>query len=181
MAMKYKYAKPFSFDGNTNKYIYLFSYGSNMLSSRLEDRIEIYKIIGIGFIESYQFMFHKISKDGSGKADSYFTGNNSDSVWGVVSKININDKETLDRIEGVGMGYSLKKADVNLNGRIIKCDIYVTDHVYIKDYLKPYDWYKNYVVKGAIENNLPKEYIEMIKAIPSIDDKNINRKNKNTI
>ena len=39
----------------------------------------------------------------------------------------------------------------------------------------PYSWYKNHVLIGAIESSLPKEYIDRIRSVESLDDLDKNR------
>ncbi len=45
--------------------------------------------------------------------------------------------------------------------------------------LRPYDWYKAFVVQGATENALPAAYIELIRAVPSQTDPNTARRARN--
>ena len=42
--------------------------------------------------------------------------------------------------------------------------------------LKPLCWYKEHVLRGAMENNLPEDYIRMIEAIEHIDDVDTERR-----
>lgn len=158
----------------------IFSYGSNMLSARIKNRIKSFKFYGIGFIEGYSLRFHKVSKDKSGKANAYFTGKKEDLIWGVIGEIDEKDKTILDKFEGLGKGYDKKVTEISLDEKSkIDANIYIADKKFIKNDLMPYDWYREYVLKGAIENSLPKEYIENIKGIKSRTDKNIERREKN--
>jgi hypothetical protein len=36
--------------------------------------------------------------------------------------------------------------------------------------MKPFHWYKEHVVRGAKEHNLPAEYIKTIEAVESVPD-----------
>jgi hypothetical protein len=47
------------------------------------------------------------------------------------------------------------------------------------DSLKPYHWYKDFVVSGARENNLPRDYIKLLEREESIDDSDKSRVDKN--
>jgi gamma-glutamylcyclotransferase len=85
----------------------IFAYGSNMYSRRLMNRVKSAKFVAKGFLKQHKIAFHKISKDGSGKADCYFTGDNKDIIWGVVFEIADNEKPVLDKYEGLGNGYSV--------------------------------------------------------------------------
>jgi gamma-glutamylcyclotransferase (GGCT)/AIG2-like uncharacterized protein YtfP len=107
--------------------------------------------------------------DGSGKCDAYETHDPSHSVIGVVFEIDEHDKANLDRIEGFGSGYEQKKVALTASTgeTIVALTYYATT---IDPELRPYIWYKHHVLTGAIENGLPEEYIEKIRAIESIED-----------
>jgi len=165
---------------NNMPVITMFSYGSNMLTARIKNRIESYSKIGIGFIKEHSLKFHKRSKDSSGKANAYYTGKKEDLVWGVIGKINKQDKESLDRIEGLGKGYNQKIVKVHLiDGSVINANVYCADENFIDSNLKPFNWYKEFVLKGVIENKLPENYISGINKMESIIDTNKERKEKN--
>lgn len=158
----------------------IFSYGSNMLSVRIKNRIQSFEYCGIGFIEGYSLKFHKASKDKSGKANAYFTGKKEDFIWGVIGEIDEKDKTILDKFEGLGKGYNEKVIEISLDEKSkIEANIYIADKECINNDLMPYDWYREYVLKGAIENSLPIEYIEKIKGIKSRVDENSERREKN--
>ena len=72
-----------------------FSYGSNMFTRRLKDRCPSAEAIGTGFLKGHLLTFHKVSIDGSGKCDMESTGNLSDRVYGVIFRINVEEKATL--------------------------------------------------------------------------------------
>jgi hypothetical protein len=57
-------------------------------------------------------MFHKLSKDGSGKCDIYETNDQNDKVYGVLYRIDKRDELTLDGFEGFNYGYDKKIIDV---------------------------------------------------------------------
>jgi hypothetical protein len=45
--------------------------------------------------------------------------------------------------------------------------------------MKPYHWYKEFVVRGAEEHGLPAGYIVGIRAVESQEDRYEGRRNKN--
>lgn len=158
----------------------IFSYGSNMLSARIKNRVKSFKYFGIGFIEGYTLKFHKSSKDKSGKANAFFTGRKEDCIWGVIGEIDKNDKPILDKFEGLGKGYNEKIININLSEKSkIEAITYIADKEFIDEELFPYDWYKEFVFKGAIENSLPAIYIASIKLIKSRKDENTERSDRN--
>jgi len=77
-----------------------------MLTARLRKRVPSATTIGIGQLEGYVLRWDKRSwRDGSGKCDAEFTGQQSDAVWGVVFEFAPEDKQALDQAEGLGNGY----------------------------------------------------------------------------
>ena len=155
--------------------MYYFAYGSNMSRKRLQDRINANNI-GNGKLVKHQLRFHKISRDGTGKCNIFLTNCIEDHVLGVIYEIDDKDIEVLDRIEGKGYGYASKVVDIEFNGVIIGATSYVATN--IDESLEPFDWYREHVLRGAIENGLDSEYIEMIKSVSYIEDTDSSRKNK---
>ncbi len=150
-----------------------------MLSSRIKNRIDSYKGVGIGYIENYSLRFHKKSKDTSGKADAFLTGNTEDKIWGVIGEIDEESKKTLDKIEDLSKGYNLKNITITTDKGIENAIIYVADENYIDSKLIPFDWYKEFVLRGSIENSLPGDYINSIKEIPCKKDTDSKRREEN--
>ena len=148
-----------------------YAYGSNMLLARLSKRVPSAKALSIGTLVGHKLMWHKVSSDGSGKCDAYQTNNENDILYGVIFKMDENDKPSLDRAEGLGYGYEQKMVSVHSenDGKEIEAITYYATN--IKDGLQPYHWYKNFVLEGAIENALPEEYVEIIRNVESMNDK----------
>lgn len=147
-----------------------FAYGSNMLLARIRGRVPSARVWSVGKLLSHKLMWHKISADGSGKCDAYETGNDDDILYGVIFEISEQDKPSLDMPEGLGYGYDEKIVPVYSEkdqSTIEAVTYYATN---IQDGLQPYHWYKNFVLEGAIENELPEEHIEHIRRMESKDD-----------
>lgn len=159
--------------------ILVFSYGSNMLFNRIKERCQSLKVLGSGFITGHQLLFNMQSTDGSGKANAFETNNPQDKVWGTVISINKADKKLFDGFEELGSAYNEKLIDVQTKERDLRAWVYVACTDRIKDNLKPYDWYRRFVLEGAIENNLPDSYISHIKSVEFIQDEIQERRNKN--
>lgn len=146
-----------------------FSYGSNMSSPRLLDRVPSAEFVSTGKLIEHQLRFHKQSTDGSGKCDAAHTQNPDHHVWGVIFDISATEKKTLDRIEGLGSGYGEKVVSIILgNGEQIDATTYYA--IQKDSALKPYHWYKEHVLRGARENSLPFDYISIIDSVASIPD-----------
>lgn len=158
----------------------IFSYGSNMHMSRIKKRVPSAKLIAVGYITQHQLRLHKTSKDGSAKADAFFTGNEDDVISGTIIEINEKEKPNLDQAEGLGYGYNEKEIDVFIQeNETIKANIYIADESAINPKLKPYEWYKLYIVEGAKAANLPPTYQEKLNQIEFVKDTDETRRNKN--
>ncbi|OQB75900.1 MAG: hypothetical protein BWX92_02316 [Deltaproteobacteria bacterium ADurb.Bin135] len=161
-------------DDTGNKLLY-FAYGSNMLSKRLRapSRTPSALFLDTGFVEGRKLTFDKLSSDGSGKCDIESTGNPSDKVYGVLYEIIQSEKTALDKAEGLGKGYEEQAVAVITPSGPHKAIAYVGTSK--KPDLKPFHWYKELVVAGAIEHLLPEEYVQNIRAVESKPDTNTER------
>ncbi len=147
-----------------------FAYGSNMSLARLAARIPSVRRLGVGTLRGYRLVFHKAGeRDGSAKCDAFFTGDPTHEVLGVVYEIDPEGMDRLDAIEGAGSGYENRQVDVVLcQNSVVRAGVYCA--TVIDPSLKPYDWYREHVIRGAIENNLPEQYIRGIRAVGTIPD-----------
>lgn len=160
-----------------------FAYGSNMLLTRLRERVPSAKVMSIGILFEHRLQFHKVSHDGSGKCDAFQTDKDYDYIHGVIFDIPKKEKNELDMAEGLGVGYEEKMVDIFVESDktiVTAFTYYATD---IDDNLSPYHWYKDFVLQGAIENRLPEEYIDLIRKTSSLDDPDTKREalNKNIL
>ncbi len=149
--------------GIAKSHFYFFSYGSNLLLERIKARVPSVEIFQVYQLKGFRLKFNKVSKDGSTKANLQKTNDLNDLVWGVIQRIDHTEKPALDNAEGHGSGYELDSFDS-------PTDIYKIHYYIAKEskYLKegnPYDWYLNYVIMGAIENNFPREYIKQLLSV----------------
>jgi hypothetical protein len=158
-------------------YFYFFSYGSNLLFERIKERLPSVEIIQPYHLFGYNLIFNKSSKDGSTKANLQKTDNLSDFVWRVVQRIDITEKSSLDRAEGLGNGYNLNSFKLEIDGQVQDIHFFIaTDRKYLKEG-NPYDWYLDYVVKGAIENNFPIAHIKQLLSIAATVDHSMESRN----
>ena len=154
-----------------------FAYGSNMLTARLRARVPSATAIGVGYIAGHALKWHKKSRDGSGKCDIERTGQNGDVVWGVLFKIATAEKPALDEAEGFGAGYEEQSVEIVVGDSTLPALAYVATS---KDSsLRPYHWYKAFVVAGAKEHGLPVAYVDSLEATASIADPDSKRNAKN--
>ncbi len=155
-----------------------FAYGSNMSERRLraKNRAPSAKVVGTGMLKDYCLTFRKLSKDGSGKCTIEYC--KSGKVYGVLFKINKDEKEKLDAAEGLCKGYTDITVDIEIIGtkypKSYECGKIVCAKTYygtnLKLNLKPYAWYKKHVLVGAKEQNLPQCYIDYLKSFDAVED-----------
>ena len=146
------------------------AYGSNLHPLRLTDRISSAQLITTGLLPKWSLYFHKRSNDESGKCNIVAGG---DGAHFAIFEISAKDKLTLDKIEGVGFGYSeiiLCIPDVG------DCVSYVAEDSHIDNSLRPYDWYKELVLIGARIHGFPEDYLKRIESIRALRDPDPSRR-----
>lgn len=142
-----------------------------MCTGRLSGRVPSATFVCRAKLTGHSFRFHKRSTDGSAKGDAFETGNLSDFVWGVIFDIDETQKTALDEAEGLGRGYTEKGATVlDENGEERPVFLYVADTNSIDATLRPYGWYKRFVVEGARQHGLSAEHVNTIVAMPDAPD-----------
>ena len=85
--------------------------------------------------------------------------------------------DALDRAEGLGKGYLRGEVLVIGAGGSRTALAYIADHTDAA--LLPYDWYKDFVVHGAIEHGLPAAYLRRLQIADCKPDPNTERSSKN--
>lgn len=156
-----------------------FAYGSNMSVTRLSNRITSVDVVGTHILYRHDLRFHKISDtDGSAKCDVFYTGQKSDTVYGLLYRIDEKAKQILDRIEGLGAGYEEKKVQlisVDDQSENEAFTYYATD---IDPSLKPYKWYVTHVLTGARDAGFPKGYLNKLERVKTVQDYDRKREEK---
>jgi gamma-glutamylcyclotransferase (GGCT)/AIG2-like uncharacterized protein YtfP len=148
-----------------------FAYGSNMLTSRLRGRAPSARVAGRAELRRHALRIHKRARDGSAKCDAFFTGLETDRVFGVLFALDDGDWESLDRAEGRGNGYQRIEVEVVAEApspRTKAAQVYIAQPSHIDADLLPYTWYLDIVVAGAREHGLPTEYVAGIAAHPAM-------------
>jgi gamma-glutamylcyclotransferase len=158
---------------------HVFSYGSNLVFERIRDRIKSVKVIAKYNLIGYRLVFNKAGVDGSAKANIEETDREEDSVWGVVHEMDYAEKPILDKHETLGHGYQLICFRLNINGGIKTIHTYIVNENRFILHGKPFDWYLNFVIAGAKQNNFPHDYIAKLKKVDSEYDQNTERRKKN--
>jgi len=152
-------------DISMSKTFFYFAYGSNLCRPRLEARIGPAPVVGAAALDRHRLAFHKNGQDGSAKCDAFHTDDENDSLWGAVYQVTLEQRKTLDVVEGVGNGYEVKTVDVVLQKRSIEIILYIAQEHHIDSELVPYDWYHAFVLHGAHSHKLPMNYVNAIRRV----------------
>jgi len=146
------------------KEVYYFAYGSNMVTKRLRSWVPSAKVIGQARLLNKRMVCNKKSIDGSGKAN--LVDSPGDVAWGVLYKVDTEELSKLDRVEG---GYQRLTMQVLTNEEdFIESEVYIS--MKLTTDLTPYDWYKDLIISGACEHELPRDYLKYLKQLPSRPD-----------
>ncbi len=147
--------------------IHYFAYGSNLHPVRLTERVESASLITATRVFGYQLKFHKLGQDDSAKCNLWHTGHPSDSVHGAIYTLASRHKYLLDEFEGKDSGYIDSEIEVPLGDGTLRCFTYLAQKAYLRDSIKPYDWYKQLVIQGAYYLDFPDYYLQNLKAVDS--------------
>ena len=154
-----------------------FAYGSNMFLLKMKKPAPSAQFKIVGRLPGYVLRFNKESKDdGSGKGNIVATGNTTDEVWGVIYEIADRDRKPLDHSEG---GYDAIMVEILTATGRLSVLTYVAKPNRVSDSLKPYTWYKEFIVRGAKEHGLPAAYIQALETIEAMKDPDQPREQKN--
>lgn len=142
-----------------------FAYGSNLLSTRLNARCASARVVGVAMTDGWTVSFTKPGGDGSGKAG--LVQRDGAAHPGVVYELSAYEMPVLDRIEGVGHGYTREddfKVTMLGDGKPVSTATYMPqrhDHD-----LVPFDWYLALCIAGATENRFDPHVLAAFRATP---------------
>lgn len=158
--------------------VYYFAYGSNMSSARLGARVSTGRSVGTGALPGHRLEFHLLSRnDDSSKCDAYYTGCDEDVVHGVLFRLQASELPVLDRYEGHGVYYGRAEVEIaRPDGSLVRA--YTYRALDIETGHRPYDWYKEHVVRGALEHGLPSAYVAVLEAVPAEVDPDTGRRSR---
>lgn len=150
-----------------------FAYGSNMLTARLAERVPSAEPFGPGWLAGHRLAFHLRGSDGSGKCNVYATGDAGDTVHGVLYTV---DADRLERLHAAeGPPYAFVKLQISTHDGPVQAVTYRGRPEYLDDALVPYDWYCDFVTRGARAHGLPGAYVAALEAVLSRPDADIER------
>mgnify|MGYP000706478710 FL=1 len=154
--------------------VHYFAYGSNMSLMRLKTRIQCVEPLGIAILTGHRLKFHKAGMDGSAKCDAWHTGKSRGTVLGVLYRMRGDELGILDRIEGKGTGYDRRTLIItDSTGRNMAAETYIATR--IDSSLRPFSWYLEHVLQGALATGLPNDYVAAIRAVPAVKDPDTQR------
>lgn len=137
-----------------------FAYGSNLLSSRMRERVPSAEPRGPARLADHRLTTDKRGRDGTGKAN--LRPGPGEWVWGVVWSLDPGDWERLDAIE---TGYRRVAVDVVGSGdECVRAETYISDRLTDDPVLDPA--YKRCLVDGARAHGLPGDWVRRLEALP---------------
>lgn len=150
---------------------WIFAYGSNMCLGRFLDYNVHPEAVGErARLDGYVLRFNKRSTDESGKAN--VEPRDGGVVWGVLYSIPDVELPILTRGEG---GYTPIQRSVVRDAGPVDAWVYVATQPAADAALRPYSWYKRFVVEGARSHGLPQDYVEALEACEGVEDENHER------
>jgi len=147
-----------------------------MFTARLRKRVASAIPVNIGELPGHLLRWHKRSSDRSSKCDAFPTGLDTDITWGVLFSIDESEKVLLDAAEGLGKGYDEHIVMIQTHVGIVQAYAYLATD--IDENLRPYDWYKEYVLVGARQHALPVAYVNLLHRIEAQSDPDRLRSNR---
>lgn len=120
-------------------------------------------------LRGYALCFNKHSgKDKSGKGN--VEERPGETTWGVLFMIPDRELPILD--VGEGRGYKRVRLRVESAAGPVDAWVYVAKKPSDDATLRPFAWYKRFIVEGARSHGLPQEYVAKLEKIDAIDDSN---------
>lgn len=148
--------------------MYYFAYGSNMCTARLARRVPRVRPAGPAWLEGHRLHWHLRGGDGSGKCNIVATGEPADRVYGVLFEL---DADRLERLHAAeGPAYDFLKLPVGHADGPVAAAVYRGRTSWLDDALRPFVWYRDFVLAGAREHGLPAVWIEALAAVDAEPD-----------
>lgn len=144
-----------------------FAFGSNLLQKRIHILNPSAVFRTTARLDGYRLEFDNyIPGKAWHGASATITKAQGEHVWGVIWTLDESHRATLDSQEGVDEGiYEAFSVDVTSpKGEVIGCRTYSLLKRGSQD-RRPSPQYLDVIIRGAIEHNLPSEYIDKLKRI----------------
>lgn len=136
-----------------------FAYGSNMSRARLQARVPAAGALGVSELRDWRLSFDKHGRDQHAKANIRSSG--GDCVWGVLYRLHRDHRAPLDRAEGLGVEYGLRRVAVR-HPHLGQLDAYTYTALRLHPGLPMQDWYLGHLLTGIEEHGLPQHWQQHI-------------------
>ncbi|HBD99944.1 MAG TPA: gamma-glutamylcyclotransferase [Gemmatimonadetes bacterium] len=156
-----------------------FAYGSNLCFRRMRRRASSASRTAAATLPGYEFGWSKKGVDGSGKCTIAVSPKDAIGVHGVLYRLPVEEKAELDILEGLGTGYDEARVTVETPTGPREATTYVAAPAHVDDSLRPYSWYRDLVVAGALEAGFPNDYVRRIATAVAQQDPDANREARN--
>ncbi|XP_060080343.1 gamma-glutamylcyclotransferase-like [Ylistrum balloti] len=145
-----------------------FAYGSNLLKERLLLRNPTAVFRSIAKLEDYKLDFEAITDPNLSRwhgGVANIVEKPGDSLWGAVWELDNKDLPNLDKQEDIYKGFDVKVCYPG--GQKVICRTYKIDKKGNPMYDKrPSPHYKDVIIRGARELQLPNDYLDFLQKIP---------------
>ncbi|XP_033754271.1 gamma-glutamylcyclotransferase-like [Pecten maximus] len=145
-----------------------FSYGSNLLKERLLLRNPTAVFQSIANLQDYKLAFEAIQDPKRSRwhgSVATIVEKSGANVWGAVWELDVKDLPNLDRQEGIYKGFDVKV--VSSEGQELICRTYKLDKTGDPAFdSRPSPHYKDVILRGARELQLPDDYLKFLQNIP---------------
>jgi gamma-glutamylcyclotransferase len=132
-----------------------FAYGSNMLKSRMRERIPQASFFGIGQLVGYQVVCNKRGAKGDAKAN--LKKKTGWVTWGVLYEF---PQENFTRLDAYEKGYFREMVPVVCSSKTLSTFTYFSKNIAKQP--TNYEYIK-LILDGAEEHHLPESYIEYLR------------------
>lgn len=140
--------------------MYYFAYGSNMNHKQMQERCPDSRFIKAVCLNNAGFRYDGRSKTWDDKAVANIVSSDGEKVWGGLFEVSGNDLAELDRCEGFPKSYGKKIVQViDIEGNVYDAWVYFRIGEIEGE---PSEKYRNVVLEGANNCNLPDDYIKKI-------------------
>jgi type I restriction enzyme, S subunit len=143
-----------------------FAYGSNLDIEQQLERTSSAQLKGVATLQDYKVVTNKISKKYPGFGMANLQQSEDESVWGAIYEITEEDMLKLDKNE---KGYNRQRIEVvTEQGNNIEVVTYISNLT--DNTLVAREPYKETILRGARNQGLPEDYIDLLDRLPSKPD-----------
>lgn len=146
------------------------AYGSNLHPRRLEARIGSVDPIATVELPGWVLRFEKRGGDGSSKANLHACPGSGFVAQAAVFALSPDQVSRLDMFEGCGRGYETLTFTIDLQNEQCQAFTYIAPSQWITRNLRPFDWYVDLIVSGALHHGFDESYVQRIARQPVCAD-----------